>query len=140
MEKDSMKKLSYEKWVAAFVQNLAGHLNLAGWRLETEFAAEPKDGSDDCSAHIEVNTPYAFAHLVVFPTVKKAFEKGDIDQLKEIFVHELSHILVDPLHESMVPFLSNTTRPFFNDTLESVNQRITRILLKTLPESLVPPR
>ncbi len=55
-------------------------------------------------------------------------------------VHEVVHILVDPFHEAMIPFLSPSTTPHFIETLEQQTQRLTMVFLKTLPKNLIPPR
>lgn len=80
------------------------------------------------------------ATLTIYPMAKADYDSGDLDHLSLVLTHELCHILIDPLHEQMIPFLSDTTRPFFTNTMENVTQRIALVVHKNLPKSLLPPR
>jgi len=80
------------------------------------------------------------AHLTTYQMCEEDFKKGDIDHLVLILTHELCHILVDPFHDHAEPFLSDTTRPFFQNMLENQTQKLTAVLLKNLPKSIIPPR
>lgn len=139
MEKDRMKK-QYEKWCSTFIQNLRNHMNLHGWRIVVEFSPEPKQDCEGCYACISSDSTYMQASLTIFPMAKKDFEDGDLDHLSFVLTHEMCHILIDPMHSQMLPFLSDTTRPFFNDTMENVTQRIALVVHKSLPKHITPPR
>jgi hypothetical protein len=80
------------------------------------------------------------ATLVVYPILRESWEEGDTERVSEVLLHELSHLLVDPLHDHALPFLSEATSPAFLKILENVVQRITGVLLNGLPKSLIPPR
>jgi hypothetical protein len=135
-----MKNKKYEKWATAFVQNLASHLNLSGWRIEVIFCDKTKSSNEECAADINVDSSYMFATLRLYPYTKKAYDDWDVNMLKEIFSHEFVHILIDPLYDHALPFLSDVTRPLFTDTLENVTQRFTRIIMRSLPKNIIPPR
>ena len=135
-----MKKLSYEKWVASLVQTLAEYFNLQGWNIKVEFSNKPKSDCEGAYACMNSNSVYMQATLTVYPMGRESWDEDDLDRLVEVLTHELSHLLIDPLHEHAVPFLSETTRPLFTNILENVTQRTALVILKGLPKNIIPPR
>lgn len=133
-------KRPFEKWCAAFIENLRNYMNLQGWRIVVEFSNSAKEDSEGCYACISPDSTYMCAHLTVFPLAKKDFDEGDLDHLKMVLTHELCHILIDPLHTHVIPFLSDATRPFFTSDMENVTQRIALVVVKNLPKHITPPR
>jgi len=129
--------LKYEPWVKKLVSNLASHFDLAGWTLQVQFPAEQKE---TCYAENDINSTYLGSTIRVYPLAKKDFDSGNIDRFVMAIVHELVHLFVDPFHESMLPFLSQSTTPSFMETLEQQTQKLTMVFLKTLPKNLIPPR
>lgn len=135
-----MKKLSYEDWVSKYIGNLADHFNLSGWVIKINFSEESKKNSEGCYACVDTDSTYLHAEITVFPRAKEDFESKNYARLTRAFVHELSHILIDPLHEHMCPFLSESSSPAFNRDLENVTQRIAMVICNSIPASLIPPR
>jgi len=135
-----MKKISYEKWCTAFIKNLGSYFNLAGWGFAIEFLDEHKEDSEGCFASVCTNSAYMKASFRLYPLLKKDFDDGDIDHVSEVLTHEFSHILIDPLHEHMHPFLSEKSSPAFMRDLENVTQRIAMVIVQSLPKNLIPPR
>jgi hypothetical protein len=129
--------LGFEDWVRKLVGNLCEHFDLAGWSVQVKF---PEESKDSPYAENSINGTYLGSTLSVYPIAKRDFENGDIDRLVLALVHEVIHILVDPFHDSMLPFLSPSTTPAFMETLEQQTQRLTMVFLKTLPKKLIPPR
>lgn len=130
--------MDFETWVTKLVGNLCEHFDLAGWTIQVKFPdQEPKDSY---YAENAINGTYLGSTISVYPTAKRDFEAGETERLIMALVHEIVHILVDPFHESMLPFLSPSTTPSFMETLEQQTQRLTMVFLKTLPENLIPIR
>ena len=129
--------LDYESWVKKLVSNLASHFDLAGWTLQVEFLVEEKGTS---YAENDINSTYLGSTIRVYPLAKKDFDSGNIDRLVMALVHEIVHLLVDPFHDAMLPFLSASTTPAFHEILEQQTQRLTMVFLKTLPKGLIPIR
>lgn len=130
--------LSFENWVIKLVRNLCEHFDLAGWTVHVKFPAE--ESKDSCYAENSINGTYLGSTISVYPTAKRDFEAGETERLVLALVHEIVHVLVDPFHEAMLPFLSPSTTPAFMETLEKQTQRLTMVFLKTLPENLIPAR
>jgi hypothetical protein len=131
-----MKKVTYGSWVASFVTRMADYLNIVGWEITIEHVSTDKG---NCAADIQIDNVYMQAHLATYPLCEVFFH-SDPDKLVRILTHELSHILLDPFSDHAIPFLSDTTRPFFTDMLENQTQKLTAVLLKNLPKSIIPPR
>lgn len=128
----------FEKWVTKLVGNLCGYFDLAGWTVQVKFPEE--EPKDSVYAENSINGTYLGSTISVYPAAKRDFESGQIDRLVLAIVHEIVHVLVDPFHESMIPFLSPSTTPSFMETLEKQTQRLTMVFLKTLPKKLIPTR
>lgn len=140
-----MKKTTYEKWCTAFVKNLSEHFNLAGWRVRLKFSATPKESEEResegcCWAEISSDAIYMQATITTYPKMKQTWKDGDVNRVVEALVHEFCHVLLDPMHEHALPFLSDSTRPMFSKMLENTTQRINAVVLNGLPKSLIPPR
>ena len=129
--------LTYEKWVKKLVENLASYFDLAGWTLQVEFHEEEKGTS---YAENSINSTYLGSTIHVYPPAKKDFDSGNIDRIVMAMTHELVHLFTDPFHESILPFLSPSTNPAFQEILEQQTQRLTMVFLKNLPKGLIPPR
>lgn len=130
--------MHFETWVTKLVGNLCEHFDLAGWTVQVKFP--PEESKDSCYAENAINGVYLGSTISVYPTAKRDFEAGETERLIMALVHEVVHILVDPFHEAMLPFLSPSTTPSFMETLEQQTQRLTMVFLKTLPENLIPIR
>ena len=132
-----MKKLSYKEWVYSFVKNLETHLNLSGWTIRLVFVNKEKG---DTVAEMDVNHVYLHAVMRVYPQAHRYFKNNEMDMLVQTIVHEMVHVFIDPFHEFTQTYLSPSTTPLFMNIVEQQTQKLTMVLLKTLPESLIPPR
>ena len=130
--------LKYEEWVNRFVMNVATHFNLGGWHIDVKFEEENKES--DSYAETIINNDYLTAQIIVYPSGREDFEAGKTKFLTKVLVHELVHLFLDPFHQFVHPHLSQVTSPYFMSTLEQQTQKLTMVILKTLPESLLPPR
>jgi len=135
-----MKKVTYASWVSTLIENLSDYLNFSGWEISIHQAGEGKAPNPNTYACIDIDSTYQMAEITLFPIAKEDFDSGNIDRLAARLVHELVHIFIDPFNSHATPFLSDTTRPFFTSTMENATQKLTMVLLKNLPKSIIPPR
>lgn len=135
---------SYKRWMNQLVANLIEHMNLAGWNIELDFSdiphADDRQSRGVTLANINVLSQYQDGKIQFFPASKDYFDKNQTDKLVATVVHELSHVFTAPFADFIEPHLSGVTGPFFTDILESQTQKITMLILKTLPKSVIPPR
>lgn len=134
-----MKKITYESWVASFVERLSDYFNLAGWAFEIIHASDPRTDKF-VYAKIEVDSVYMLAEITIYPIAKEDFENKRTDRFTKSLVHEFVHIFLDPFHDHATRFLSPATTSSFIDTLEQQTQKLTMVFLKTLPKDIIPPR
>ena len=132
-----MEKLTYEAWVRKLLERVSTHLDLAGWTITTEFSEEEKG---DTYAEARISSPYLFANVTFYKQAKVEFDQGKVERLSAAIVHELCHTFFDPLHEAMHPFLSPASSPSYMNILEQQTQKLTMVILKTLPKNLIPAR
>lgn len=123
----------YEKWVTDVVTRLAAELNLHEWRIGLNFDVEDLDGLEDTTAWINPDTRYLTSYLYFTPNARAMWDDGRTVQLVECVVHEVTHILLEPLHKFAKQAASPQTEPYLTDLLEQANQRLTRIVIEHLP-------
>ena len=126
---------NYEDWVKACIKALAIYFNLQGWSIHLIFSDQVIE--DDIYAQSEINSSYMDSTITLFSKAKEEFNNKTLDGLVVSLVHELVHILLDPLHECMDPFLSKASTPAYINILEQQTQKITRIFLKNVPIELL---
>jgi len=124
---------SYKSWVEDLVARTAGELNLLDWRIRVVFDDPDPEGVEDTTAWTNVDARYLTSYIHFTPEAKRLWDEGRMNTLSECVVHEVVHILLNPLHEFGKQGASELTRPFLTDVLEQATQRITRIVIEHLP-------
>jgi hypothetical protein len=127
------KSKSYEKWVTDVVTRLAAELNLHEWRIGLNFDVEDADGFEDTTAWMNADTRYLSAYIYFTPNARAMWDEDRMIQLKECVVHEVTHILLEPMHKFAKQSASPQTESHLTDLLEQANQRIARIVIEHLP-------
>ena len=138
-----MRKKSFGRWVTEFIERLLDYFNLNGWRVTIEEMDEDPEKCDDGNleyAHIEVTHPYQMATIRLNTLAKQDYKDGNIARLVSLLTHEVVHVFLSPLQDWMQPHLSTITAPLFHKDIESTTQKLTMVFLKTLPQSVIPPR
>ncbi len=136
-----MKKLTYEGWVSSFIEHLFQHFDFVGWEIKIEHEKQPaKERNGDVYASINVEPIYQMAVITCYPEVKSDFDKGNMADMVQRLTHEVVHVFLAPFQDFIEPHLSEVTAPYFTKVLEQQTQKLTMVFLKTLPESLIPPR
>jgi hypothetical protein len=124
---------SYKRWVEDLVAKTAVEFNLLDWRIDVSFDEPDPDDGDGCTAWTYVDSRYLTSYIHFTPYAKEMWEEGRIGTLAECVVHEVSHILLNPLHEFAKQAASPQTEPILTDILEQTTQRLTRIVIEHLP-------
>lgn len=134
-----MAESPYQEWTRKLTESLAFHLNLSGWQFFYEWIEPDASTDPDEYANISVNSDYLWATIRFKPPAKRDFEAGKYEMVVQAVLHELVHIFLDPFQNWMFDYLSKTTTPLFMSTVEQQTQRLTMVILKTLPSSVIPP-
>jgi len=124
---------SYKSWVRNLVANVSAELNLQGWRIDLCWEKDYPDGNDSVVAHVEVMSDYYKASIHFTPYAEEIWKEGRVEVLGECIVHELVHILVDPVYQIAKKSSSEVTFPYLTSMNEQTTQRITRIVMQLLP-------
>lgn len=126
-----MKQLSKQNKaaIAEFLSKWKKKLNLAEWQGRVEFGEEFDDPCVFAEIHIDW-TYLSFTILINEPMTIEHIEDGRVKDIKYYLVHELVHLLIDPMYILAEDAQSNQTRPCLNRVREQTVERITRLLVK----------
>jgi hypothetical protein len=119
--------------VEDLVAKTAGELNLSEWRIVVHLDDPDPDGLDGCAAWTYVDSRYLTSYIHFTPYAKEMWDEGRMVTLTECIVHEVCHILLNPLHEFAKQAASPQTESQLTDILEQTTQRLTRIVIEHLP-------
>ena len=110
---------------------LSSYLNLQEWTGRIIF----KDVGIESIAEISINYDY-LSYDVSIDECKLADKISAPDIVTEILVHELLHIIIDPLYLFGVDAVTNQTIGSLEGARERTVSRLTKIVMKGLPEDL----
>lgn len=127
----SPRKPKYEDWITDVVTRLTGELNLSEWRIELSY--DESDDNPDCIAFANIDTRYLTAYVGFTDKARGLWDEGELRILAECTTHELTHILLEPLHKFARRAASPQTESQLTDLLEQANQRIARVVIAQLP-------
>jgi hypothetical protein len=123
---------SYEKWVESIITQLSGVLNLHEWRIGIEFDVE--DEMEGCVGFANIDSRYLTAYIHFTPFARELWKDNRMVVLQEAIVHEVCHLLLNPLHGFAKQAASPQTESQLTDILEQTTQRLTRIVIENLPK------
>lgn len=106
-------------------------LFLTEWTIDVIFATENLESSKDAYvtlADVVVNTPYLKAIITIYPS----FHEQPIDVQKDALVHELCHIISQPVFDIISRQQQGLgSHPHeASDVIETLTQRITNIAMR----------
>lgn len=129
-----MPSTAFKKWVCRHIEAIQDYLNLQDWRIGLSFDdTDEADGNIATVASIEVSTDYFKAHISFRPFAERLFKAKDYETLHQCLVHEVCHILTDPLLQLAKKSASPTTVEFVTTANEQLTQRITLLVLRGIP-------
>jgi hypothetical protein len=126
----------YKQHVAKLVKYLREEMYLHEWDLTLKFAEHPKEEKDDCVADIHTDSKYLNATITFYPRNQAAFNRNDGKYILDTVVHELCHILTEPLYIIAINGITNTASEFLEEVRERQTQRITNIIIPFIPKSV----
>lgn len=128
-----MSKPKFETWVVDVISRLSGVLNLHEWRINVLFNQEDPDDIEGTTAWTNIDHRYLSSYIHFTDNAKNMWTEGRMIPLRECVVHEMVHILLNPLHDFAKQAASPLTTDHLTDILEQTTQKVTRIVIEQLP-------
>jgi len=128
---------TYEKWCDDFVGHIVNDLNLCDWGFHITYDDPDPDGDENCLAWTQVDSRYLTAYIHFTPLHHDHWKNKRYQTAAFTIIHEIVHILVDPLHKFAMKSTSELTHPHLVDLVEQSVQRISRIVMKHTSRKLL---
>jgi hypothetical protein len=104
------------------------------FKYKDEPAAEDEDPHATISLSIYVNPVYEYATIDVYPEAFEIYKAGEFERLGHQVLHELCHILTEPLWRIMKADMAPSQEQHFHETLETQTERIAVAICALLPK------
>ena len=119
----------YKKDTFSLMEDLKYKMMIPNWTINICFSKEkiePKKGfSIDGSCLVQVD--YYTADVTLYPLNFEAY-KNDKYEWKHTIIHEMAHILVEPLHERVHSLLAPIEHEYINTLKEQLVETIANIV------------
>lgn len=135
MTKPYKSTLPYKTYVRHLVANLKQYFFLNDWKIILEYPEADEPGHEDSIACVYVDSQYLNVIMSIFPMAEDVFEK-DVTEFAEYIVHEMCHVLHDPVYKFAKDAATNHTQPLLLFRLEQQTQRTARVIFQNLPKKL----
>ena len=118
---------TYKKETKALIKEFKNKLLLNNWNINIIFLNDDEIGNQvgwTSAACIDINHRYLTAEIMFYKTHYNLYKMGDDYEFKKTIIHELCHILTEPLY--LIARLS--TPPNKEDDLETIREQSTEQL------------
>lgn len=129
-------KLPYKTYVKHLVANLKIHLFLDDWDLTIQFPASAPSERKDALACVYSDPRYLNATIDVYPALKEYYETEPTEETAQTLLHEMLHIVTETVHLFAKSAVTPQTEEHLTTASEQQTQRLTRIIMKSLPKSV----
>lgn len=118
-------------------------LNVLHWKVKYHL----RDGrhadstaASSISANIEILHEYESAQVFIYDDPCYLFWKdGQIEQLTAVLVHEICHILSEPLFQALLSEAAPGCFSYVKNINERLTTQIERLVLKLIPKDILTP-
>lgn len=129
-------KLPYKTYVRHLVANLKSYLFLDDWQLTLEYAESAPPERKDALACVYSEPRYLNATIEVFPSLEEQYKEYPTEETVETLLHEMLHIVTETVHLFARSAVTPQTEEHLTTATEQQTQRLTRIIMKSLPKSV----
>ncbi len=141
-KKKAIKKKGWMPEYRKFCRELTSYLQykmfLNLYQIDLEYLKEPKEkgktfeeADDNCvAADIETSHRYYTAHVNIYPVTHKRWP--DKRKVAEVIIHELCHVITDPMYKFAVDVVTNSNAKHLEDMREQSTQHIANIVMCAL--------
>ena len=129
--------MKFEEYVVKILNGMQTYMCLDEFTLDIEF---PKEDNDGAFADIKIDIVYLVTNIRVYPVLKKLYEEKKYFQVFNYLVHELCHILTEPINQELSKYLvKGEDNTLLIDTTERQTQRVTIAIARNVKESVWSP-
>lgn len=136
MKKKKEWKPQYRKFVRELVGDLQWRLFITNYSIDVSYAKDDKaekESKDNCvAADIKTDHRYYTAYITIYPNTHLMWDNGKKREVANVVVHEICHILTDPLYKLTVDSVTNTSHKFHEDLREQITQQLANIVMAYL--------
>lgn len=125
--------IGYKKFTKNLVNKLKDHFMVQEWDIQLNWVMP--EAHKEAAAAIDITDSYLFANLFLSETMQDRWERGHWESFIDTLVHEFSHIITEPLYNIAINGVTNTGSKYLEDTRERQTQRVTNLVLKSIPKS-----
>ncbi len=148
--KKKKSKLKSKKWAPAYrafcrklIREMQSTMYFHNYNIDIRYQKKPKEhgkevqfkpvAPDHCvTADIVTDHRYYSATINLYPNTHDMWLNGDKYKVAQVIVHELCHILTDPLYKIAVDSVTNTNGKYVEDIREQTTQQISNICMDLL--------
>lgn len=127
-------KLTLKEWFDKVVPALRDYLYLTSWQITVLFQKE--DDADNSLMSIKTDAIYMAATIFVYPKMKEKYDHVDGATVGLDVVHELCHILTDPLYKIATDAVTNCEVDWLGGLRENTTQRVALAVWRGVPTEL----
>lgn len=136
MKKKKNWKPQYRKFVRQLVGELQYRMFLTLYSIDINYAQDEKaekKADDKCvGADIKTDNRYYTGYITLYPVTHLLWDVGKKRELAEVVVHEMCHILTDPLYKIAIDAINNSNQKFIEDIREQTTQHICNMVMASL--------
>lgn len=128
MKQSNDKK--YRKFIRELIKELQYKIFINLYSIDIAYVDNPKKENKNCAAEIETSYRYYTAYISIYPITYKMWLDGKREEVAETIVHELCHIITDPLYKNI--YFTKGNHRFIEDIREQTTQHIANIVMNYL--------
>lgn len=126
--------MKFEEYVTRILNGMQFYMCLSEYTLEIEF---PETDNDGAFAEIKTDVVYLNANIRIYPVSKKLYEQKKYFQVFSHLVHELCHILTEPMNLELSKYVvKGEDNTLLIDITERQTQRITIAFVRNVDEGM----
>jgi len=122
--------MKLSKYLIELVISFKHYLRLDEWKGEISIVKEKRADKTDTYMDIHINQDYLDFNITVYPGVVESYKQKDYAQIVEAIVHELSHIITEPLYLMGIEGITNQQVKTLEMERERATERIARIIIR----------
>lgn len=132
----------YRKWCRDLIRELQWKMSINLYEIGIEWEKAPKKkddfqkANDHCvTGEISTNHRYYSAVIKLYPNALEIWKGGDKRKCAEVIVHEMCHIITDPLYKIAYQTSNDLNHDFVEDIREQTTQHLSNILMAYLDDT-----